>query len=87
MLCSSCGKTVPSRVVWRRTFPDVQLCQECLTRPEVQNKLLRDAIAHALHNLRLTNRNGAIQLMHELRGTGVPSNPKHDKTQKRNSNE
>lgn len=76
MKCSNCGREISDRIIWRRAFPDIYLCEECLKLADVQAVYYRNSIAHVLHDLRLTNRFGAILLRNELRGTGVPINPR-----------
>ncbi len=77
MYCSSCRRELPaSKLIWRRSQPDVLLCQECLQSENVQADYFRNTIARALQDLRKTNRVGARMLLLELRGTGVPVNPK-----------
>jgi hypothetical protein len=80
MLCPNCGKEIV-KTYWQRSLPDVFLCHSCWALPdEISSQIIRNAVAHVLKDARKAGKYGVARAaLKELRGTGVPPNPKRGK--------
>lgn len=75
--CSSCGKPIIGRALWQRRFPDALLCATCWQMPdEISDQLKRDSVARIIWRAHKENKEWAWQAMMDLRGTGLPLNPR-----------
>lgn len=79
MKCFLCGKE--TKGYWHRLFPMLVLCRDCWKAPtqDSLSRMIRSSIAFQIREARAAGHAQVAALLHNLKGSGVPINPKRRK--------